>query len=415
MTTPYTDDRQIPPSQIKRIVLIVSTSAKDGVPNRPLEESLPYRLLDCIATAQLSGEKYACWRIYTEQSAQTAKALAAKFSQQFTFDQLAPIASIDDAQGIFTTVMQIAAEPINQEQTVYCECTGGTATMSIALALACNHHALTAETSTKLVPTFIRPKDVGGEIIFYPFDLSSVLAEEQFRYVEQQKRLGQLQHLARLAPVLAHEIKNPLNTISQRLFLLQSESLSESAKELLGEMKGAVGWVTKTIGSIQQVVRGEADNYRQTIVYLSEVMRRIQTRVTKRFPELLLEIDGELAGIRLQLPEVKLYSILTNLIDNAAVACQGQGRVKVSFHQQGDRLRVSIEDNGPGIPLEQREDLFKPLRRGKDSSGTGLGLSIVKAFVTEEGGAIVYDHSYTAGTRFLLDLPIAIVSEERHD
>jgi len=199
--------------------------------------------------------------------------------------------------------------------------------------------------------------------------------------------------------------------------LLQNESLTEPAQELLGEMKGAVGWIAKTIEAIQQVARGEADNYRQTVVYLSEVMRRIQTRVTKRFPELVLEIDGEIAGVRLQLPEVKLYSILTNLIDNAAAACQGQsqGRVKVSFRRQENRLQVSIEDNGPGIPPEQREDLFKPLRRGKDSSGTGLGLSIVKAFVTEEGGTIVYDHSYTAGTRFLLDLPISTASEERHD
>jgi signal transduction histidine kinase len=415
MATLYTDSRRIPPAEIKRIVLIVSTSAEDDVPDRPpLEESLPYQLLARIAAQREPGESYACWRIYTAQSAQTARALEDCFGDKFQFDKLRPIGSVDDVQGIFTTVMEIAAEPINQGQTVFCECTGGTKTISIALALACNHHALTSETNVKLVPTFVRSKDTGGEIVFYPFDLSSVLVEEQLRYVEQQKRIGQLQHLARLSPVLAHEIKNPLNLISADLFLLQSEPLSGRAKELLREMESSVRGIEKIISSIQQAARAEADSYRQRAIHLSEVMRRIQARTTKRFPELSFEISGNWSGIQLRIPEEKLYSIFTNLIDNAAYASEGKGRLRIDFSTVGDQLRVSVEDDGPGIPPEQRADLFKPLHRGKNSLGTGMGLSIVKAFVTEEGGTISYDHSYLAGARFLLELPIS-TNERNHD
>lgn len=416
MTTPYTNDRQIPPEQIKRLVLIVSTSEMDNVPGRPsLEDSLPYRLLDCIAPKQAPGESYACWRIYTKQSARTAEALEQQFKQYFTFDELGPIADIDDAQGIFTTVMRITAEPINQGQTIYCECTGGTATMSIALALTCNHHALTAETSTKLVPTFIRPKDMGREIHFYPFDLSSILNEEQLRYVEQQKRIGQLQHLARLTPVLVHEINNPLNEISLALLAMQTEPLSDHAKELLCGMESVVRRINKIIESIRQTVREEVDTYRQTAIHLSEVMHRIQARTQKQFPELRLALEGNYAGIHLRIPEEKLYSIFTNLIDNAAHATLGQGAIRIRFVSEGNRLHVSVEDDGPGVPPEQREDLFKPLRRGKDSSGMGMGLSIIKAFVTEEGGTIAYDHTYVAGARFLLELPVSTATESNYD
>lgn len=411
MATPYTNNQRIPPAEIKRIVLIVSTSAEDDIPDRPsLEKSLPYRLLDCIAAQRLPGEHYACWRIYTEQSALTAKALENRFGDKFHFDNLGPIADIDDAQGVFARVMEIAAEPINEGQAVFCDLTGGTKTISIALVIACIYHALTTETSAELRPTFARSNGAGEEI--FSFDLSGVLAEF---YVGQQKRIGQLRHLTRLAPALAHEIKNPLNLISYDLFSMETEPLSDRAKELVREMRDAVRGIDKIIDSVQQAAREEAIAYRQTAINLGEVMLQIQARTQKRFPDLRLTLEGSFSGIHTRMPEEKLYSIFVNLIDNAANANKGRGEIRIYFTRAGRRLHVAVEDDGPGIPPELIDDLFKPLRRGKNSSGTGMGLAIVKAFVTEEGGTISYDPSYKAGARFLLELPVSAANGSNHD
>ena len=278
--------------------------------------------------------------------------------------------------------------------------------------VSCIYHALTADTSVKLRPTFVRPKDMDEKIHFYPFDVAGVIAEF---YIGQQRRIGQLQHLTRLARTLAHEIKNPLSLITYDLFSVEKEPLSARAKELVHEMKGTVREITKIIDSIQQAAREETNTYHQTPIHLNEVMGHVQARTHKRFPNLRLILEGDYAGVHIRMPEEKLYSIFTNLIDNAAHASKGQGEVRIRFTCADNSLSVTIEDDGPGIPSEQIEDLFKPLRRGKNSSGTGMGLAIVKAFITEEGGTIAYDPSYKAGARFLLEIPISIANKSTHD
>jgi signal transduction histidine kinase len=311
--------------------------------------------------------------------------------------------------------MQIASDPINAGRSVICDCTGGTKTMSIALALACNHHKLTSESQTELILTFIPSENNGSGIAFHKYDLSRVIAEEQQRYIDQQKRIGRFRHLARLSPILAHEIKNPLNLISADLHLLRDQPVNAYAKDLLREIGDSVKEIDKIIVSIQQAVREESDSQLQPVIHLTEAARRIKARTEKRFPGMLLEIGGCLFGVRLRMAEEKVYTIFTNLIDNAANANRGKGRVKMNFEPREDRLHVVVEDDGPGIPPDVKTDLFKPMRRGKNSPGTGMGLSIVKSFVTEEGGTITYDDSYESGARFVIELPILPMNGSGHD
>lgn len=294
----------VQPGDAKRIILQVSPSDLDGSNYRQKpEETIAFKSLSQIASNQAAGEDYACWLIYTEQSAKTAAFLKQYFSNSFRFDDIGSIESMDNALKIFELVMQIASDPINAERSVICDCTGGTKTMSIALALACNHHKLTSESQTELILTFIPSENNGSGIAFHKYDLSRVIAEEQQRYIDQQKRIGRLRHLARLSPILAHEIKNPLNLISADLHLLRDQPVDAYAKDLLREI--------------------------------------------------------------------------------------------------GDSVKEI--------------DLFKPMRRGKNSPGTGMGLNIVKSFVTEEGGTITYDDSYESGARFVIELPILPMNGSGHD
>jgi signal transduction histidine kinase len=406
----------VQPGDAKRIILQVSPSDLDGSHHRQRpEETIAFKSLSQIASNQADGEDYACWPIYTEQSAKTAAFLKQYFSNNFRFDDIGDIESMDNALKIFELVMQIASDPINAGRSVICDCTGGTKTMSIALALACNHHKLTSESQTEMILTFIPSENNGSGIAFHKYDLSRVIAEEQQRYIDQQKRIGRFRHLARLSPILAHEIKNPLNLISADLHLLRDQPVNAYAKDLLREIGDSVKEIDKIIVSIQQAVREESDSQLQPVIHLTEAARRIKARTEKRFPGMLLEIGGCLSGVRLRMAEEKVYTIFTNLIDNAANANRGKGRVKMNFEPREDRLHVVVEDDGPGIPPDVKTDLFKPMRRGKNSPGTGMGLSIVKSFVTEEGGTITYDDSCESGARFVIELPILPMNGSGHD
>jgi len=396
------------PNEARRIILSVSPSQLDAPWHKARhEETITFRSLAAIAQKKIRDEQHYCWLIYTEASQKTAQHLRQHFSTCIDFGDLPRVNSAENAQEIFELVLQVASDSVNTGQTVICDCTGGTKTMSIAMALACNYHALASESQTKLILTYIpRDKD-NDEILFREFDLSRVVAEEQRKYVDQQERMGRLRYLARFSTILAHEIKNPLNLINTDLHLLRREPQNDYSKELLAEIEKSVNNIVKVINSVQEAVHKERETAMAPPIRLIEVMRRLKGRTEKRFPSLKLEIDeGEIVGIQLQITEEKLYSIITNLIDNAAHATQEAGTVSLRFKRHNGRLHISVEDNGPGIPSVLQPNLFKPMPYGKNISGMGMGLSIVKTFVIEEGGSITFDSKYDRGARFLIDLPI---------
>jgi signal transduction histidine kinase len=391
---------------IKRVILLVSPSKEDGSEQWPsVEQTIAYECLSQISLHQIPEETYWCWLICTEQSEQTAKFLRQYFSSMFQFGDLPLIKGLDSAREIFELIMQIANNPLNSEQSIFCDCTGGTKTMSIAMALACTHYNLTTTSRTNLILTFKDQQTSDGNALFRKYDLSRVVAEEQRQYVEQQERIGRLRYLARLSPILAHEIKNPLNTINANLYSLRNKVDQQYSKKVV-RMERAVTEISETIDNVQRIVRAESpDVYVPPQIPLVEIVQRLKARTERHFPDLTFSVKGKLERIHLKIPEEKLYTIFTNLIDNAAKATQGKGTVNLTFncHQHG--LSVSVEDDGPGIPRELRSHLFKPFYKGKDSAGTGIGLSIVKMFVLEEGGTISLDDTFERGARFIIELP----------
>jgi signal transduction histidine kinase len=392
----------IHPHEAKRIILSVSPSQLDASWHKAgHKETITFRSLAAMAQQKIQEEPYYCWLIYTEASEKTAQYLRQHFSTCIEFGDLPRVNSAENAQEIFELILRVASDPINTGQTVICDCTGGTKTMSIAMALACNYHALTSESQTRLMLTYIPRDRDNDEILFH-----EVVRDEQRRYVDQQERIGRLRYLAQYASILAHEIKNPLNLIGTALYLLRSETFSDDAKIQLDKIEKAFKEIDKVVGGIQQAVRKESDTLSLSPIRLTEVVRLLQGRTEKLYPNLILNVSGDISETQLRITEEKLYSIFANLIDNAAHATAGTGTVSLDFRKHENRLHIRVEDNGPGIPAELQANLFKPLYHGKNSSGTGMGLSIVRAFIVEEGGSITLDSAYKQGARFLIDLPI---------
>ena len=99
----------------------------------------------------------------------------------------------------------------------------------------------------------------------------------------------------------------------------------------------------------------------------------------------------------------RVLQIVDNLLSNAFRATPDGGRIQLELAQKNGRIQVAVEDNGPGIPDEQRERLFRPFVSGDGS--TGLGLAIAKELSTALGGRIELRSQLGRGSRFELVLP----------
>jgi two-component system C4-dicarboxylate transport sensor histidine kinase DctB len=114
---------------------------------------------------------------------------------------------------------------------------------------------------------------------------------------------------------------------------------------------------------------------------------------------------ADLAATRVRARHVQLEQVLVNLLQNAVQACGEGGQIALAIAAEGDMVRLSVSDDGPGVPAELRETLFQPFVTSK-SEGIGLGLAISHDIMRQLGGDLVHDETAT-GARFTMVMPAA--------
>ena len=102
----------------------------------------------------------------------------------------------------------------------------------------------------------------------------------------------------------------------------------------------------------------------------------------------------------------QLRRVIINLVDNAIEAMERRGVITIETEHDpaNSVVRVMVSDNGPGIPVADRDKLFMPYYSTK-GRGSGLGLAIVRRIIAEHGGAIDVGDNVPRGTRFTIELP----------
>jgi two-component system phosphate regulon sensor histidine kinase PhoR len=115
-------------------------------------------------------------------------------------------------------------------------------------------------------------------------------------------------------------------------------------------------------------------------------------------------------GERVSAERAAVEQIITNLVDNAIKYTPAGGRVSVRAESRGGRVRVIVEDTGPGIPKEHHARLFERFyrvddARSRDLGGTGLGLAIVKHLALANGGDVAVESEVGRGSRFIVSMP----------
>jgi signal transduction histidine kinase len=120
-----------------------------------------------------------------------------------------------------------------------------------------------------------------------------------------------------------------------------------------------------------------------------------------------LEIHGDGRALA---HSARVREVLVNLVDNAARF--SRGRIRVTIATAGDRLTVSVEDDGPGVPDEERDAVFDRFARGRNAvgSGSGLGLALARELAAADGGSIDLTRSDLGGARFDLSYPLVELS-----
>jgi signal transduction histidine kinase len=127
--------------------------------------------------------------------------------------------------------------------------------------------------------------------------------------------------------------------------------------------------------------------------------------------ELALDLHPELPEVALS--RERLIQVVLNLVLNAADAVGAGGHVKIAAERSELGVRLSIEDDGPGIDARVLGRLFEPFVTTKEvGKGTGLGLAVCRGLVESVGGTIALDPSVARGARFVVDLPRASSSAE---
>ena len=107
----------------------------------------------------------------------------------------------------------------------------------------------------------------------------------------------------------------------------------------------------------------------------------------------------------------KLTQVVYNIIDNAIKYTQAGGSVSVSLQRTGRNVTVAVQDNGPGIPVDDQTHIFDRFyrvdkARSRETGGTGLGLSIVHQIVRLHGGEVKVESQEGKGSLFTVELPV---------
>lgn len=218
---------------------------------------------------------------------------------------------------------------------------------------------------------------------------------------------------ARFASDVSHELRSPLTTLTSALSVLDRRraDLSPRATEALDLLAAEVRRFRRLVEELLELARAEAGavsvdlerRYAETL---------IRSAVAHHEPGVEVEVATNAAGAQILVDERRLDRVLANLFENAGA--YGGGVTRVGIARDDGRVRIEIDDRGPGIPPEQREMVFDRFFRGAvggrrgTANGTGLGLALVAEHMRlMDGRVTVQDVPGGRGARLVIELPEA--------
>lgn len=231
--------------------------------------------------------------------------------------------------------------------------------------------------------------------------------QEQLKQTEEAlQRSERLALAGRFSGAIMHEINNPLEAITNLVYLAKLEAHdSERVKRYAQQAEEQLELVRTIARQTLSFYREQRTSQVVDLVELLQAAIRIHTRyllekqvdIQRRLPEKLVILGN--TG--------ELLQVLSNLIVNALEALSHRGKLYLRLRVSKGEAHIMVADNGCGIPLAFRGELFTPFHTSKREAGTGLGLWLSKALIEKHSGRIRWrtsDRPGRSGTAFRISL-----------
>jgi two-component system sensor histidine kinase PilS (NtrC family) len=225
---------------------------------------------------------------------------------------------------------------------------------------------------------------------------------------EKLRREDRLSAIGKLAASTAHEIRNPLASISGCVEALKdSLALEANDKKLFDLILKETNRLNDIINGLLEYVKPRKLKLEQIAIdeLIDEVILLVKN--SRKFKQdVIIKKEGHSLDLKIACDPQQIKQVIFNLVINAVEAVGEKGRIIIKQYNvpETDGIELEVSDNGSGIDKQQLESLFEPFSSGKDQ-GVGLGLAIVNTIIKEHGGNVSVQSKSGKGTRFVIYLP----------
>jgi signal transduction histidine kinase len=265
--------------------------------------------------------------------------------------------------------------------------------------------------------TRLRPQGVGeiGELT-HAFNRMAERLEASRRELEEQneKLRESEQAKSELVSIVAHELRTPLaSVLGFTSILLQREVTDEQRREYLGIIEAQARRLAALVNDfldVQHLEEGKLSMAKE-LVDVGSVIREQTELFAGQSPKHLLDVSLPPTPLPVRGDSNRLAQVVANLLSNAIKYSPAGGVVHVAGKRTDHVIRVSIQDEGVGIPAELQRDIFGKFVRGHATAngieGSGLGLAISRSLVEAHGGRIDFESTKGGGSTFWFEIPTA--------
>ena len=233
---------------------------------------------------------------------------------------------------------------------------------------------------------------------FKPYG-SSEVRKAGIAFIKMKERIQkQISERTQMLAGVSHDLRTPLTRMKLQTAMLPESPDNKEFIEDISEME-------KMLDGYLAFVSGEGGE-KNTFVDMNELILSIINKFRNTKAMIRYSTNDQVSAI--QGREQALKRAVTNIVSNAF----NYGKtIAVGLESNNNRLEITVDDDGPGIPVEKREEVFKAFyrldeSRNKETGGVGLGLSIARDIITSHGGKIELLDSELGGLRVLISIPL---------
>jgi two-component system, NtrC family, sensor kinase len=241
------------------------------------------------------------------------------------------------------------------------------------------------------------------------------LKTTQHQLIQSEKLSG----IGEFVAGVAHELNNPLTSVMGFAELMQQNEMQETQRRFLDMIFKSAKRCQKIVQSLLSFARRHAPE--RKVVCVNEILESaveiLAYQMRASNIEVVTNFDPRLPATMID-PH-QMQQVFLNIINNAKQAMedhQPSGRMQITTAVVNGKVRITFQDNGPGISVENLTKIFNPFFTTKEvGKGTGLGLSLCYGIITEHGGTITPDSAPGKGATFTIELPITAEAVAKSD